>query len=80
MKDIELIKGLAGFKDNVITGVYGNFFTMDDDTLRFTFKPTTPIVENINKVHFAQSFIFTKDGWQYPTYYIIYTKKGSTDV
>ncbi len=80
MKDVELIKALSGFKDNVITGVYGNFFTMDDDTLRFMFKPTTPIVENIDKVHFAQSFVFTKDGWQYPAYHIIYTKKGSTDV
>lgn len=80
LKDIEIIKTLSGFKDNEIVSVHGNFFKMDDDTLRFMFKPTTPIIENINEVFFAESYVLTLNGQQYPMYYIIYTANGSDEV
>lgn len=72
-KDVDRIRELSGFKDNKITGIYGNFFTMDDNTLRFMFKPTTPVLENVSEVFFAQANVFTLNNQQYPIYYIVYT-------
>lgn len=80
MKDIEKIKELTGFLDKTILQVCGNFIKLSDNTLRFIFNPTTPILENVNEVFFAHSYIFTINGFQYPMYYIIYTTTLSNDV
>lgn len=80
IKDIEKIKELTGFLDKTILQVCGNFIKLSDNTLRFIFNPTTPILENVNEVFFAHSYIFTINGFQYPMYYIIYTTTLSNDV
>lgn len=80
MKDVENLKKLSGFKDNNITGVYGNFFKLNDNTLRFMLKPINPVLTNVDKVLFAQSFVMSLNGIQYPMYFIIYTNIGSNDI
>jgi len=71
---------LSGLVDDDIVEIFGNFFKLNDNSLRFIFNPTVPVLENINEIFFAHSYIFTMNGHQYPMYYIIYTTTTSNDV